>query len=90
METGGRYHRCHSDFDAQLFAHKLLTEGFKDAEVQETSRMKFFKKFMWKLNVLLKPALNMHKKSLLNFVNTACFNEHLAVRFSEYCQLLSQ
>lgn len=32
-ETAGRYHRCHSDFDAQLFAHKLLTEGFDDAEV---------------------------------------------------------
>ncbi|XP_045213175.2 von Willebrand factor A domain-containing protein 3A-like isoform X3 [Mercenaria mercenaria] len=31
-ETSGRYHRCHSDFDAQLFAHKLLTEGFCDAE----------------------------------------------------------
>ncbi|KAL4240557.1 Von Willebrand factor A [Mactra antiquata] len=31
-ETAGRYHRCHSDFDAQLFAHKLLTEGFDDAE----------------------------------------------------------
>ena len=34
VETGGRYHRCHSDFDAQLFAHKLLTEGFQDAEVE--------------------------------------------------------
>ncbi|XP_060556889.1 von Willebrand factor A domain-containing protein 3A-like [Ruditapes philippinarum] len=31
-ETSGRYHRCHSDFDAQLFAHKLLTDGFNDAE----------------------------------------------------------
>lgn len=31
-ETGGRYHKCHSDFDVQLFAHKLLTEGFDDAE----------------------------------------------------------
>lgn len=35
-ETSGRYHRCHSDFDAQLFAHKLLTEGFGDAEVINT------------------------------------------------------
>jgi hypothetical protein len=32
-ETGGRYHRCHGKFDAQLFAHKLLTEGFADTEV---------------------------------------------------------
>ncbi|KAH3861547.1 hypothetical protein DPMN_024479, partial [Dreissena polymorpha] len=31
-ETSGRYHRCHSDFDAQLFAHKLLQGGFNDAE----------------------------------------------------------
>ncbi|KAL3876675.1 hypothetical protein ACJMK2_034479, partial [Sinanodonta woodiana] len=31
-ETGGRYHRCQSDFDAQLFAHKLLSEGFADSE----------------------------------------------------------
>ncbi|XP_067671399.1 von Willebrand factor A domain-containing protein 3A-like [Haliotis asinina] len=31
-ETGGRYHRCHEDFDAHLFAHKLLSEGFQDAE----------------------------------------------------------
>ncbi|KAJ8319389.1 hypothetical protein KUTeg_004480 [Tegillarca granosa] len=31
-ETGGRYHHCHSDFDAQMFAHKLLTEGFQDTE----------------------------------------------------------
>ncbi|XP_052768708.1 von Willebrand factor A domain-containing protein 3A-like isoform X2 [Mya arenaria] len=31
-ETSGRYHRCHSDFDAQLFTHKLLTEGFDDSE----------------------------------------------------------
>ena len=32
-ETGGRYHRCHGDFDAQMFTHKLLSEGFQDAEV---------------------------------------------------------
>ena len=32
QETGGRYHRCQTDFDAQLFAHKLLTEGFEDTE----------------------------------------------------------
>ncbi|KAL5018508.1 hypothetical protein ScPMuIL_004230 [Solemya velum] len=31
-QTGGRYHRCYTDFDAQLFAHKLLTEGFTDTE----------------------------------------------------------
>ncbi|CAG2240359.1 von Willebrand factor A domain-containing protein 3A [Mytilus edulis] len=31
-QTGGRFHMCHSDFDAQLFAHKLLTEGFGDTE----------------------------------------------------------
>ncbi|XP_035826258.1 von Willebrand factor A domain-containing protein 3A isoform X2 [Aplysia californica] len=31
-ETGGRYHRIHDDFDAQLFVHKLLSEGFKDCE----------------------------------------------------------
>ena len=33
-QTGGRFHKCHSDFDAQLFAHKLLTEGFGDTEVR--------------------------------------------------------
>ena len=32
-ETRGRYHRCHNDFDAQRFAHKLLSEGFQDPEV---------------------------------------------------------
>lgn len=32
QETSGRYHRCQTDFDAQLFAHKLLTEGFEDTE----------------------------------------------------------
>ncbi len=32
-ENKGRYHRCHSDFDAHMFAHKLLTEGFHDVEV---------------------------------------------------------
>lgn len=31
-ETGGRYHRIHDDFDAQLFVHKLLSEGFDDSE----------------------------------------------------------
>ncbi|XP_064617094.1 von Willebrand factor A domain-containing protein 3A-like [Liolophura sinensis] len=31
-ETGGRYHRCHGEFDADLFAHKLLSEGFQDTE----------------------------------------------------------
>lgn len=31
-ETGGRFHKIQSDFDAQLFAHKLLTEGFTDTE----------------------------------------------------------
>ncbi|KAK3089710.1 hypothetical protein FSP39_005810 [Pinctada imbricata] len=31
-QTGGRFHRCQTDFDAQLFAHKLLTEGFGDTE----------------------------------------------------------
>ncbi|XP_041363576.1 von Willebrand factor A domain-containing protein 3A-like [Gigantopelta aegis] len=31
-ETGGRYHRCHGDFDAHMFTHKLLSEGFQDAE----------------------------------------------------------
>ena len=32
-ENGGRFHRCHTNFDAQLFAHTLLTEGFTDHEV---------------------------------------------------------
>ena len=32
-QTSGRYHRCHGDFDAHLFAHKLLSEGFQDPEV---------------------------------------------------------
>ena len=32
-ENGGRFHRCHANFDAQLFAHTLLTEGFTDHEV---------------------------------------------------------
>ena len=32
-ETGGRYHQLQSNFDAQLYAHKLLAEGFKDPEV---------------------------------------------------------
>lgn len=36
-QTGGRFHMCHSDFDAQLFAHKLLTEGFGDTEVRQWS-----------------------------------------------------
>ncbi|XP_074648285.1 von Willebrand factor A domain-containing protein 3A-like isoform X2 [Tubulanus polymorphus] len=31
-ETGGRYHSCHSDFDADLFAHKLISEGAHDLE----------------------------------------------------------
>ncbi|CAH1794480.1 unnamed protein product [Owenia fusiformis] len=31
-ETSGRYHRCHSNFDADLFTHKLLEEGFHDYE----------------------------------------------------------
>ncbi|KAI0236056.1 von Willebrand factor A domain-containing protein 3A [Lamellibrachia satsuma] len=31
-ENGGRFHRCHANFDAQLFAHTLLTEGFTDHE----------------------------------------------------------
>ena len=35
-ETSGRYHRCHGDFDAERFAHKLLTEGFDDPEVRES------------------------------------------------------
>ena len=35
-ETSGRYHRCHGDFDAERFAHKLLTEGFGDPEVRES------------------------------------------------------
>ena len=34
-ETGGRYHSIHTDFDAQLYAHKLLTEGFHDPEVNK-------------------------------------------------------
>jgi len=38
VETSGRFHRCHSDFDAQLFAHKLLTEGFDDAEVMKNQQ----------------------------------------------------
>lgn len=30
-ETGGRYHRSHGpDFNADLFAHKVLQEGFTD------------------------------------------------------------
>lgn len=29
-ETGGRYHRSHGDFNADLFAHKVLKEGFTD------------------------------------------------------------
>ena len=32
-QTNGRYHRCHTDFDAHKFAHKLLSEGFEDHEV---------------------------------------------------------
>ncbi|ELU05822.1 hypothetical protein CAPTEDRAFT_167235 [Capitella teleta] len=31
-ETNGRYHQLQSNFDAQLYAHKLLSEGFKDPE----------------------------------------------------------
>ncbi|CAG5136343.1 unnamed protein product, partial [Candidula unifasciata] len=31
-ETGGRYHRIQTDFDAQVFVHKLLSEGFNDCE----------------------------------------------------------
>ncbi|KAK7113358.1 von Willebrand factor A domain-containing protein 3A-like [Littorina saxatilis] len=31
-ETGGRYHRCPDDFNADIFAHKLLSEGFGDSE----------------------------------------------------------
>ncbi|BFZ03428.1 hypothetical protein BsWGS_06467 [Bradybaena similaris] len=31
-ETGGRYHRIQADFDAQMFVHKLLSEGFSDCE----------------------------------------------------------
>ncbi|XP_076458970.1 von Willebrand factor A domain-containing protein 3A-like isoform X2 [Babylonia areolata] len=31
-ETGGRYHRCPDDFNADMFAHKLLSEGFGDSE----------------------------------------------------------
>jgi len=29
-ETGGRYHRSHGDFNADLFTHKVLREGFTD------------------------------------------------------------
>lgn len=30
-QTGGRYHRSHGlDFNADLFAHKVLNEGFTD------------------------------------------------------------
>lgn len=30
-ETGGRYHRSHGpNFNADLFAHKVLNEGFTD------------------------------------------------------------
>lgn len=29
-ETGGRFHRSHGDFNADLFAHKVLKEGFTD------------------------------------------------------------
>ena len=36
-ETGGRYHRCPDDFNADMFAHKLLSEGFGDSEVNSTS-----------------------------------------------------
>ncbi|KAF6019954.1 VWA3A [Bugula neritina] len=33
-ETGGRYHRSHGpDFNADLFAHKVLNEGFTDETV---------------------------------------------------------
>ncbi|XP_055877562.1 von Willebrand factor A domain-containing protein 3A-like [Biomphalaria glabrata] len=31
-ETGGRYHRVQEDFDAEIFVHKLLSEGFNDSE----------------------------------------------------------
>lgn len=31
-ETSGRYHRCPDDFNADMFAHKLLSEGFGDSE----------------------------------------------------------
>jgi len=34
-ETGGRYHRSHGpDFNADLFAHKVLQEGFTDETVR--------------------------------------------------------
>ena len=36
-ETGGRYHRCPDDFNADMFAHKLLSEGFGDSEVKQHS-----------------------------------------------------
>ncbi|PVD38341.1 hypothetical protein C0Q70_00953 [Pomacea canaliculata] len=32
QETGGRYHRCPDDFNPDMFAHKLLSEGFHDNE----------------------------------------------------------
>lgn len=33
-ETNGRYHRCQGDFDADLFAHRILTEGFSAENVR--------------------------------------------------------
>ncbi|XP_078691175.1 von Willebrand factor A domain-containing protein 3A-like [Branchiostoma floridae x Branchiostoma belcheri] len=31
-ETGGRYHRCHGDYDGHMFAHRLLTSEFQDED----------------------------------------------------------
>ncbi|XP_048575749.1 von Willebrand factor A domain-containing protein 3A isoform X2 [Nematostella vectensis] len=31
-QTGGRFHRCQGDTDGHVFAHRLLTEGFRDDE----------------------------------------------------------
>ena len=33
QENGGRFHYCQNDFDAELFIHTLLEEGFHDHEV---------------------------------------------------------
>ena len=47
-ENGGRFHRCHTNFDAQLFAHTLLTEGFTDHEVGEALKLLlYWKKCYW-------------------------------------------
>ena len=37
-----RYHRCQGDPDGHLFTHRLLTEGFREDEVNQPGKMKLF------------------------------------------------